>query len=500
MENGLALAAMSAIYTKLKLYYRASLLSRFMIILGAFSKKLFSHSRIWRLISRPERTTKAYYESVTGRLLEKILGAFSNFIYKSDNILRASILGRTVLFLAESPAAILGIYVFIQTAVPHHYWYNWLNLGLTFIVFALYVIKCAGNKEYMLSLKNMDFAVLLFLIVCTISALTSIVPSDSIRIFILYVIPMSIVFVMVNAIKTKSDLNIFLWMLSAGLTVACLYGLWQYAAGIEVDVRLIDTQVSGSIRRLFSTMGNPNNYAEYLVACMPFFAALFLNAKTIRTKLIMAGLFLLPLLNLVLTSSRSSWLGFVVAVIIFIFFTYRKVLPFAIISGLAAIPFLPDSIRLRILTIGRDSSSKYRVVIWQGAFNMLKDYWVTGIGQGPAPFMALFSRYSKLSGVVHSHMLPLQIWLETGIMGISTFVWMLARFFKKTAKFAFGGNDAQLNRINAAALSGIAGLVFIGLFEYIWFYPRVMSIFWILTGILMVSLKIGANGAENARK
>lgn len=492
MENGITFAVLSAVYSKIKIYYGESYLAAFISKVAAVLKGLFENSSIWNAVSRRERTTRYFRESLAWRMSEKAMQAVTGLARYFGAAISNSITGIIIMFFIQKPVIMPGIYLLIQTIVPHHYWYNWMNLGLALLVLVLYIVKCSVDREYELSLKSFDFTVLFYFLVGAISALTSIIPSDSIRIFTLNIISFLIVIIIINAVKTKQDLVILLAMLCAGIVISSLYGFWQYAMGIEVDVRLVDTTVSGSLRRLFSTMGNPNNYAEYLVAVMPFFAALFLGDSTIRRKLFISGLFLLPLMNLIMTSSRSSWLGFAFAVLVFTFFVNRKVLPLLFLGGIISIPFLPHSIKARIMTIGRDSSSRYRLQIWDGAFKMLKDYWLTGIGQGPAPFIALFRRYSTLPGVVHSHMLPLQIWLELGIAGVATFVWMVIRFFKKTAALAFGDvKDPFFKYVSAAAMSGIAGLLLVGMFEYIWFYPRIISIFWILTGILMVSLRLG---------
>ena len=496
-EKGI-IAGLSAVFiTWAERIYRGSGLSRRVAGLAAECRRIAGKSDLWRFFFRPERSTLFLNSSAAGRIMNAGERLSLRGLRAAGRRLESSLTGRFLASAAAHTAWITGTFVLIQTIVPHQYWFNIFNLVLSGLVFLLYLVRCATDRSEQATLSplKLDTAMLIFFLAGAMAAVTSLHLRDSLRIFTLNLIPLLVVFVIVNGLKTLRDLERFMWLTVTGVTVASLYGFAQYAMGIEVDQRLVDTVVSGSIRRLFSTMGNPNNFGEYLVLTLPLYAALFLNGKTIRMKLLVAGLALLPLGNLFLTSSRSSWLGLVFAGGIFLFMTYRKLLPLLLLGGLLAIPVLPDSIRQRIGTIGRDSSSQYRVIIWKGAFRMLGDYWLTGTGQGPAPFMALFPRYSTLRDVVHSHMLPLQIWLETGLAGILSFLWMMGRLFKKVAGGAAvtenrSESDNAIRRIRAAAFAGMAGLLFIGIFEYVWFYPRILSMFWILAGLLMAALAV----------
>ena len=57
---------------------------------------------------------------------------------------------------------------------------------------------------------------------------------------------------------------------------------------------------------------------------------------------------------------------------------------------------LPKTITDRIMSIGNmgDSSTSYRVYIWYGTINMLKDFWITGIGIGESAFRGVYPIYS----------------------------------------------------------------------------------------------------------
>ena len=494
--------------------YRESKTAEIIGKLAVKMKMLFNESMFWNAIRKPERTTGYLENSSFFKIIQSIINYFlyilrkiydkiaeyikNSFMWHFISTLNTrfdienSFTWRLVSILISRFEVILGLYIFIQTVLPHHMWYNSYALILALAVFLLYVIKCASDRRYGIEIKKFDFALLLFLLISFLSTVTSIVPRDSIRIFVINTIPFLLMIVMLNAIKNKQQLDTIIYFIIAGITIASLYGIWQYINGIEVDVRLVDVTVSGSIRRVFSTMGNPNNYAEYLILALPFYAAAFFNTKKDLTRTAILVLSALPLLNLYLTSSRASWIGFMVAVFVFIFLINRKLIPVFIILGVAMIPFIPDSIIRRLGTIGRDSSSLYRVNIWRGSFRMLKDYWVTGIGRGPGPFTKLINNYVTLDLPTHAHMVPLQIWLEKGLVGILSFVWLIARLVKKGMTSIFHKRDKYLSNIMAASIASLAGILTFGMVEYVWFYSRVQSMFWIVVGIFMVSINMDA--------
>jgi putative inorganic carbon (HCO3(-)) transporter len=468
-------------------------------LIGRFAEKmkmLFNESIIWYAIRKPERASGFLENSVFIRAIQSIIDWFLHILRKICKPLslyiKNSIAWELLSALISRFEIIIGIFIFIQTVLPHPMWFNSYAVLLVILIFGLYVIKCISDKRYDIKIGELDFAFLLFILVLFLSAITSIVPMDSMRIFVINMIPFLLVLVMVNAIKDKYQIGTLLYFIIGGITIASLYGMWQYINRIPVDEALVDVSVSGSVRRAFSTMGNPNNYAEYLVLTIPFYAAAFLNTKNDLARTAIMVLSTLPILNLYMTSSRSSWIGFMVAVFVYVFLVNRKLIPVFIVLGIAMIPFLPNSILHRLGTIGRDSSSAYRVNIWRGSYKLLKEYWLTGIGLGPGPFKKLIHYYIKLDLPTHSHMVPLQIWLEAGLAGILAFIWLIARLVKKGMTDIFNKKDRYLGNVMAACIASLAGVLTIGMVEYVWFYSRVQSMFWIVVGILLICINISA--------
>ena len=488
MDYGIFYNFISSLSGKFVELYRNSFLSGIFLKTGGFLKRMFTESAIWKFLARPGKASAVLQLSGFRKFFNAIFAFPVTLTGGIGKRLPGSFAGRLARAVMPAYAAFLGLFIFIQTSVPHVYWKNIYSLILVAVLYVLYIIKCALGEGDEFDVGRLDPAFILFVVACAMATATSIVLFDSIRVFIYNLVPLFFVFLFVNAVRTRREMTTVLHFLMAGVVVASLYGIYQYILHVPVDVTLVDISVSGSVSRIFSTMGNPNNYAEYLVLSLPFFGAAFFNARTPRAKIIIAVLSALPILNLVLTSSRSAWLGFAVAGLVYIFLKRRKILPLLVALAVVAYQFLPASIVDRLATIGRDSSSLYRISIWKTAARMLQEYWFTGLGTGPAPFMKVFQLFNSAMNPPHSHMLPLQIWLEFGLAGIAAFVWMIARFVKKGMDSIFKKRDAYFDNMSAAAIASLAGILVCGMFEYVWFYPRVMSMFWIVTAILMTSL------------
>jgi len=53
-----------------------------------------------------------------------------------------------------------------------------------------------------------------------------------------------------------------------------------------------------------------------------------------------------------------------------------------------------------------------------------------------------------------------------------------------------------LRNILVSGISSAAGIMVMGLVEYIWYYPRVMLMFWIILGILLTAAGLARNSEQ----
>ncbi|MCX7711587.1 MAG: O-antigen ligase family protein [Clostridia bacterium] len=503
MNNSVLLSLVYNFVFKLMDLYSHSSIHKGLEALSSKVKELFSGSAIWYYLRTYENTSRFFEQSFFLRSIQGCIDGFLSVLRKvfvpiwtsytnskAYDLLQNSLLGMIIKIITDRFVLILCFFIFIHTTVPYHSWHNQYGAALIILITLLYLVKASSDIRYGLDIKRMDFALVLFIISVLIGTFTSITPSSSIRTLVFNGMSFLLVLLIVNVIKSGEDIGTMIYWIIAAITATSLLGFYQYIKGVPVDPTLVDVTFSPGVGRVFSSMGNPNNYAEYLVLTLPFFGAAFFNTKNPYMKAAIAGLSVLPLVNLVLTSSRSGWIGFVASVFVFIFFKNRKLIPLAIVMGILAIPLIPSSIIDRLNTIGKDTSTLYRLKIWEGSWRIVEDFWATGLGLGQEPFQRFFNKYTSAALPAHSHMLPLQIWVELGLLGIVSFVWMVVRLVKKSMICIFEKKNEGLNNIIIACISSLTGILVIGLFEYVWFYPRILTMFWIDISILMAALNL----------
>ena len=289
----------------------------------------------------------------------------------------------------------------------------------------------------------------------------------------------------------------------AAILITSVYAIYQRIVGVQVSASLTDLTLNKNMPgRVFSTFGNPNNYAEYLMMFLPFCFVRMAQVKKPLLKVSGFASFILPLTALLFTYSRSGWIAFAIAVLVFILMYNKKLLIPLVVLAVVALPLLPQSVLNRILTIGNmaDTSSSYRFVIWEGTLEMLKKYWFTGIGLGPEAFRLIYPGYALPRAITapHSHMLFMEILIEMGILGVLTFLAFTICLVVRSRTAAKISQSSFLRNMCFAAAATMAGIGFIGLVEYVWFYPRDMFAFFITAGMSMALVRISKK--ENVLK
>jgi O-antigen ligase len=376
-----------------------------------------------------------------------------------------------------------GMFIVIFGAVPHGSWNN-VYIALAFVFFAaLYLIETVLGKRSV-NIRNVDIPLLLFAFFGAYGVVVAHDVSDAFRIFLLFFSSIGLGVLTALLITDKKTLDFFLNCFLAAVFITSVYGAAQRYFGIEIRSEFIDTKISSEIiGRVFSTMDNPNNYAEYLLLLTPLLISKFFNEKNEAVNIINFIVIAAGLYALIYTLSRGAYAAFMFGALIYVVILNPKLLPLGAILAVAVIPILPDFIINRFTTIGRDSSSAYRVLIWNGSLRALKDYWLSGAGMGPVSFKHVFGQYADplARRAMHSHNLFLQLFFDTGFGGALSFAAFLIFYFRKLFS-ALKTKSAYLKNLLGASFFAVGGILAFGMVEYVWFYPRVLLTFWIVVG------------------
>ncbi len=436
-------------------------------------------------ITKCEGKSRLYCAGIFGAICGILCGLFSPILALLfvAGILFVSL----VLYKVE-----FGVFItlFLAPIVP-----TMIVVGLCLLCFMSLIIKSLTTKKFIWQLDGMGLMIIVMILIYMISSVTSFAPFKSVQIWAVYFAFMIFYFVIINTIKTKTQLFNLLKVFAVSALLVCLYGIAQYIFGWNVKQAWMDEEMFEDIKmRIYSTLENPNVLGEYILLTLPVCISLMWTAKKALSRIVYGGMSLILVLALILTFSRGCWLGIMAAAAVFITFAAGKLWGLALIA-LPIVPFiLPESIINRFTSIGdmSDSSTSYRVYIWMGTLLMLKDFWISGIGLGTEAFTQVYPFYSY-NGIVapHPHNLFLQVITESGVIGIAVFLLLLFLFFKNlvVGYQSFGkGNKFSVAIVGIA--SAVVGFLLQGMFDNCFYNYRVFMIFWAVLAIGIASCRI----------
>lgn len=455
-------------------------------------------SRAVELLTRDGALRRGWSESRFGRLMSALwnlpVRLFQAVYRPLARLWDGSLAYRGVTALGRAGALLVGLFTLWMLVSPHEAWNNIYGLLAAVAIFGLYCVGCSDRRAG-LEVGRLGPYFAFYVLFITLGLVCSLSLRLSLRFFFFHLTCFLLTAVTVSAVREYRQLRTLLILAAVGLAVASLYGCYQGYIGVEVVASQQDLTLNeGMPGRIYSFFDNPNNFAEVLVMLLPLTGVLTLNAKGWRGRLWgLVGLGL-GVAALGMTYSRSSWLGLALALVVFLGLMDWRFLPAMLVAGVCAIPFLPETILNRILTIGnmQDSSARYRIAIYEDTGRLLKDYGGTGVGLGSDVMKAVFKQYPTLydgNYPIHTHNNYFQMWGEVGIFGLLAYLGLIFGQIKEGLR-SFRQADKALKRILAAALGSLVGLLAIGLVEYTWFYPRNMFLFWVLFAVIASCVKL----------
>ncbi|MBI3551258.1 MAG: tetratricopeptide repeat protein [Elusimicrobia bacterium] len=221
--------------------------------------------------------------------------------------------------------------------------------------------------------------------------------------------------------------------------VAIGYGFIQY-----LDMKLFPPGVGNGIdpfiwrgafgERIFSTYGNPNFYADFLVIIFPILLTQFLKTRRWSFVVLMGML----LVDLYATGTKGAWLGFALVVFLFgaismIFFTeetraYRKpILTVVAVGVLGFVGLVAKDLETRVVSIN------FRLFTWEATWEMIMTQPWTGTGIGSFPPIYPAFRRPPIFHIEGKHNTEtdhaedeyLEELFDNGILGFGVFLWLI---------------------------------------------------------------------------
>ena len=465
-------------------------------LIGAINESLFFSFLFFDFFAM-RKVPASDYSKHTGlgagaaALIGIMLGSIALWIPPSTVAVALAIIIFTILILHSPEAGVISI-IFV---IPFSSTLTLVFLVLTTAVSLIF--KCFRRKR-IIKFEGLDLLVVIFALFTFSGGVVSVDVASSLPKMLVYLCFLSIYFIIKNIIRTETLIYSCARSLAFSAMLVSFLGILQYLFG-EVSQIWQDVEMFADIRgRAVSTFGNPNVLGEYLVLSLPLLFAMFLCAKQFNMRALFLVSFVLSFSCLILTWSRGAWLGFVFSFIIFILVKSPGFLAGIILLSPAAMltfSFLYDTnIMQRILSIGStaDSSTAYRLDIWQGTARLIEEKGLFGIGIGTEAFSSVFPQYA-LAGTQsapHTHSLYLQLIAETGILSLISFILVCLAYFSLVFAYIRKSAGTESRTMSLGFLCGILAFLVQSLTDYSWYNYRVYLFFWVVFGLAMAVLNL----------
>ena len=249
--------------------------------------------------------------------------------------------------------------------------------------------------------------------------------------------------------------------------------------------------------RLSGPFFNPNTLAQFLLLAIPISWVIYSLKHRLVTRFFWLCLIMLAIAILVLTQSRSGYLGFLLTLLIFMYHTKFRFMKLntthiAIIIVLLGVSFFYGSLlyhRIFETTFSAgeelDASLTARFASWEAGIHATWRYWLTGIGIGQSgAALGEFLPYGSIAGI---HNTFLRVLIEGGIIMFTAFVFLLAQIWS----WRKVGITEPWNHYKYALIAGFVGLIVTGFLGDTFQSTEIMLSFAFLLGTLNSVYQIG---------
>ena len=273
--------------------------------------------------------------------------------------------------------------------------------------------------------ENMIFGVL-FLVVVLISAIIAGEKLSS-GVFLSYLLMSFLYIGLVILPVKKNEILYLLWTSIVGAMIA----------SILVVIFRVDYFGSGG-ERFTIQIGNGSKIdPNYLGAYLSFASSIALSFLIYKEKKKYVTIIcMLLILGTLLTGSRGAMIGLFVSIIFtlvqYLFKKNDRQLVKRIILGIIfmivliyfVLKFLPENVLIRFFASSYvDGSNNRRIILWKNAFLAIQNHWI--LGSGCIEEADIIAKYVGTSQPAHNTFLG--IWLQLGIVGFFSIIWILVR-------------------------------------------------------------------------
>ncbi len=294
-----------------------------------------------------------------------------------------------------------------------------------------------------------------------------------------------------NTVVDEKQKDLIMQLLIFAGLIASLVGFSQ----AWTNVVSLETRVSGTMSIYMTFAG-----LLMLLGLLAASRVLFNNAKEAWV----IGALGIISFCLLLTLTRQAWLGFFCGIVMLILFWNKKYLLTLPLLLVGLLLFSPESVKDRLFSLidFKDWTLQARLYLWQGGWEIFKDYPITGCGFKCVDL--LHAEYPDPSGYIsryrgmHSNIA--QLLVDTGIIGFGTWLSIWLTFFITMYKNAVKNSNQNDRGLLFGASAAVTSFLVGGIFETNFYDSEVIMLLYFIMGLSLAKKngKTYKNKPENS--
>lgn len=336
-----------------------------------------------------------------------------------------------------------------------------------------------------------------FLLVCLLSVVGGAFWEQSWHGFLTKTLEWFIVyFLVIEVFRERRHFRVLFLVFLITSVATAIDGLVQYYL-THKDIFLGRELVDG--QRATAGFTHSNALGGYLTLALPVvLAGLFAPYRRKWLKRVMPFVWIIMTWSLAVTFSRWAWLSAVAAMLYCLYLTKRRlfkkvILILAIILIVAGGMILSSPPKQAWARMDKTNVSNipWRWGIWVDTLTMIQQR--PFLGHGLNTYMLLFQRYRQLSprlqgrewAPTYAHNCYLQLTAETGLVGLTAFLWIVIRFFRTMAEGRrINEREGQVVvTMLAGVASGVLGLLLHSFADTDFYSLQLSVLLWVWVGV-----------------
>lgn len=348
-----------------------------------------------------------------------------------------------------------------------------VELGAFIAIFCLG--WAAARGEIRLSFHILYFPLLLHALASTISALVNGSPltkyGEAMLWFKLLILPAALI--LFREVPRLRRLVLYAHAVFA--TYVSLWGLFEY---MVLGHRTLDQRITGPTTHVMTFSG-------LLLPLSLLFLFLWLHERRPWQFAVCS----LTTLTLLLTFTRSVWIGWAVATFAILAYTRPRLMFYALPALILFVTFMPMPLFTRLVSVfdTRQASNFDRLRMVEAGVEMIRDRPLVGIG--PGKLKNEYPLYRKQDAPrprpPHLHNNIIQLWAERGVLALASYIVLLALFLRECIRAWHGAG----RRWAEAGVAVTVSLAVAGLFEFNWGDTEVMYLLLNLMALVIASIE-----------